>query len=217
MSSNCSSIILMVTSFLWKSTMPDQVQAAAPSAVPLLADHLALDLLNTEAHVGAQDVDFWPDGDGLVDWLARVGIDPGTPDRAGKEALLAGARELRAVARALVAKRKAGLAADPARLNGFLALVQSVPVLEWDDAGPRMTRRFTAPSPLRPLGVLAEAVAALLAEGDFDLVRQCEHRECVLWFYDRTKSHRRRWCSMAVCGNRHKAEQFRKRAAATAG
>jgi predicted RNA-binding Zn ribbon-like protein len=31
----------------------------------------------------------------------------------------------------------------------------------------------------------------------------------VLWFFDRTKSHRRRWCSMAVCGNRHKAARFR--------
>ncbi|HEX8403835.1 MAG TPA: CGNR zinc finger domain-containing protein, partial [Duganella sp.] len=40
---------------------------------------------------------------------------------------------------------------------------------------------------------------------------QCEHPECILWFYDRTKSHKRRWCSMALCGNRYKAAQFRKR------
>jgi predicted RNA-binding Zn ribbon-like protein len=30
-------------------------------------------------------------------------------------------------------------------------------------------------------------------------------------FYDRTKSHKRRWCSMALCGNRHKVAEFRKR------
>jgi predicted RNA-binding Zn ribbon-like protein len=26
----------------------------------------------------------------------------------------------------------------------------------------------------------------------------------VLFFYDTTKNHARRWCSMAFCGNRHK-------------
>ena len=44
-----------------------------------------------------------------------------------------------------------------------------------------------------------------------ELIRECEHPDCVLWFYDRTKSHRRRWCSMALCGNRHKVAEFRKR------
>ncbi|MNH42693.1 CGNR zinc finger [compost metagenome] len=61
------------------------------------------------------------------------------------------------------------------------------------------------------LAPLAESAAELMAEGDFDLVRVCEHPDCVLWFYDRTKSHRRRWCSMALCGNRHKVAEFRKR------
>jgi len=32
-----------------------------------------------------------------------------------------------------------------------------------------------------------------------------------MWFYDRTKSHRRRWCSMALCGNRAKARAHRER------
>ncbi|MNR58262.1 CGNR zinc finger [compost metagenome] len=61
------------------------------------------------------------------------------------------------------------------------------------------------------LAPLAEMAAQLLVEGDFNLVRECEHPDCVLWFYDRTKSHRRRWCSMALCGNRHKVAEFRKR------
>jgi predicted RNA-binding Zn ribbon-like protein len=51
----------------------------------------------------------------------------------------------------------------------------------------------------------------LLATGDFSLVRRCENAACVLWFYDRTRSHHRRWCSMARCGNRHKVAAFRKR------
>ncbi len=51
----------------------------------------------------------------------------------------------------------------------------------------------------------------LLVEGDFELVRNCEHPDCILWFYDRTRSHKRRWCSMATCGNRYKAARFRER------
>lgn len=63
------------------------------------------------------------------------------------------------------------------------------------------------------LGSIAEGVGSLLADGEFSRVKQCEHPDCVLWFYDRTKAQRRRWCSMAICGNRVKAAQFRKRAA----
>lgn len=37
------------------------------------------------------------------------------------------------------------------------------------------------------LGSLAEAMAALLVEGDFSLVKQREHPECILWFFDRTQ------------------------------
>ena len=55
------------------------------------------------------------------------------------------------------------------------------------------------------------AAAELLASGNFSLIRRCESESCVLWFYDRTKSHQRRWCSMASCGNRHKVAAFRKR------
>jgi CGNR zinc finger len=42
---------------------------------------------------------------------------------------------------------------------------------------------------------VAEAVAELLAECNFDLVRQCASERCVLWFYDQTKGHGRRYCN----------------------
>jgi predicted RNA-binding Zn ribbon-like protein len=46
---------------------------------------------------------------------------------------------------------------------------------------------------------------------DFNLVRKCEDSDCVLWFVDKTKAHRRRWCSMPLCGNRNKVASFRQR------
>lgn len=57
---------------------------------------------------------------------------------------------------------------------------------------------------------LAETIAHLLAEGDLQFMRVCEHPECTPRFYDRTKSHKRRWCSIAVHGNRHKVAEYRK-------
>jgi len=194
--------------------MLDHTQQAALIEPLMLGDHLALDLLNTEARVGAQYVDFWQAGADVARWLARCGIDVGQAgDQAANDALLDEARQLRAIARELVGLRKRGQRGDPERLNRYLAAMQSAPSLAWGDDGPVLARQRPAPSPQQALGQVAESLADLLVTGQFDYVRQCEHPDCVLWFYDRTKSHRRRWCSMALCGNRHKAAEFRKRKA----
>lgn len=41
-----------------------------------------------------------------------------------------------------------------------------------------------------------------------DRIRECEHQECILYFVDTSKSGKRRWCSMELCGNRQKAAEF---------
>jgi predicted RNA-binding Zn ribbon-like protein len=192
--------------------MSDSKIQSTPTEPLLLADHLALDLLNTEAVSGSMRIDFWGDGDDVLRWLRRCGIDTGDlTDQVEKDALLAAAKHLRTVARELITLHKGGERGDPTHLNHYLASMQSVPVLEWNEGGPRLVRKVLTQLPTRALGRVAEAVADLLVDGQFDLVRQCEHPDCVLWFYDRTKSHRRRWCSMALCGNRHKAAEFRRR------
>ena len=61
-------------------------------------------------------------------------------------------------------------------------------------------------------GVLIEAIGDLVCQKDFTLVRRCEGPTCTLWFLDVSKAHARRWCSMAVCGNRVKAAAHRARA-----
>jgi predicted RNA-binding Zn ribbon-like protein len=59
---------------------------------------------------------------------------------------------------------------------------------------------------------IAHAMGNLVCEKDFSLVRKCEGEGCTLWFLDLSKAHARRWCSMAVCGNRAKAAAHRARA-----
>ncbi len=65
---------------------------------------------------------------------------------------------------------------------------------------------FSAPSKI--LFPIAESMVDLLCFGDLAYLRKCETPQCVLYFYDTTKNHRRRWCSMAICGNRAKAAKF---------
>src|SRR5262249_39084890 len=126
--------------------------------------------------------------------------------------LLGAARILRENIRSLVEKRKAGVRGDPSLLNRFLAHAKSRPRLIWKKprsiAIERIRQQDTPESILAPI---AEAAAVLLATADFRLVKRCEDQTCVLWFSDQTKSHHRRWCSILLCGNRHKVAAYRKR------
>jgi len=61
------------------------------------------------------------------------------------------------------------------------------------------------------LAALARSAAELLVEGSRARIRRCANPSCRLFFYDNSRTHRRRWCSMAVCGNRHKVAAFLRR------
>lgn len=180
---------------------------------PMLGDHLAMDLLNTELRNNGVIVESWNTGDDVLKWLDRCGVDTASTDQAlDPVELQAKAIGLRRLARELIVQRKQNEVGDISRLNEYLHAYLSAPHLERDSQGNlTLSRSARGQAIASLLGPLAEAVAQLLAEGNFSLVKQCEHPDCILWFYDRTKAHRRRWCSMALCGNRYKAAQFRKR------
>lgn len=186
---------------------------SAPTLDPfVIADHPALDMINTVAVVDGQLVDFWQSDADVLAWLERMDLKRDGASRFAKGALLEAARTLREAVRELVKQRKAGERGDPTELNRFLLQAASHPQLVWDSAeAPRVEWIGGNGSPEQLLAPLSELAAQLLGEGDFNLVRKCENPACVLWFYDRTKSHRRRWCSMAACGNRHKVAEHRKR------
>lgn len=65
--------------------------------------------------------------------------------------------------------------------------------------------------PRQLLAPIAESAADLLCYGNLANLRKCENHDCILYFYDTTKNHTRRWCSMAGCGNRAKAAAFYQR------
>ena len=58
------------------------------------------------------------------------------------------------------------------------------------------------------LAAIARSGAEIIAEGTHARLRLCGNPHCGLFFYDDSRTRRRRWCSMAVCGNRSKVAAF---------
>lgn len=68
-----------------------------------------------------------------------------------------------------------------------------------------------APALERALRLIFEAAEDLLVSGPLDRLKICGGETCGWLFVDMSKNGRRRWCSMATCGNEHKVKAFRKR------
>jgi predicted RNA-binding Zn ribbon-like protein len=149
----------------------------------------------------------------VLHWLKLAGLPvPKAGADVVRISLLDSARTLRENIRSLVEKRKVGQQGDPLVLNRFLSGAQSHPRLVWNKPRSLKIEEIRGTGTAEAiLGPVAEAAAELLATADFKLVKRCEDETCVLWFCDHTKSHHRRWCSMALCGNRHKVAAYRRR------
>jgi len=176
-----------------------------------IGNHPALDFINSAYGTGDNSCDCLVDDASALAWLRAAGqlsSEVKTPP-AGLAEL---ARSLRQAASLLIESAKSGRPGDPAVVNDILAKGQPRRLLALDGAGKfvfmEQRRDASAASLLEPI---ATAVARLLAEGNLAQVRQCEAHDCTLQFLDITKSGRRRWCSMAVCGNRMKVAAFRSR------
>ncbi|MGH2730768.1 MAG: CGNR zinc finger domain-containing protein [Actinomycetota bacterium] len=61
------------------------------------------------------------------------------------------------------------------------------------------------------LGRILAIVHTAMAEGTWSRLKVCLKDSCKWAFYDHSKNRSRNWCSMAVCGNRVKAETYRRR------
>ena len=179
-----------------------------------MGDDLAINFINTRRMVEGQLTDTLQSDSDVKAWLRRLEVPVAKGSLPFDDGvLLKGARELREIALAAVQDRKSRKKPSLVALNRFLANAPSHAVLTTDGAtNIRVTRVYGKETVEAFLAPVAEAVAHLLADGDFNLVRHCEGNACVMWFYDRTKGHRRRWCTSTGCGNRAKVAAFRARA-----
>jgi len=193
-----------------------------------IADSLGLDFLNSIATPVDTPVDWLDSGDGFLEWLAQAKLVPADALDVLKARAMPGeldkvadqARAMREWFRGFVRKH-AGRPLAPRALNELSPLNG---LLERDEAFSqisrhhhsggdrlelRMMRRWRSPEALLlPIG---EALAKFVCEEDFADVKACEGHSCTLFFADHTRRRARRWCSMAICGNRAKQAAHRNR------
>jgi len=187
-----------------------------------IAGAAPLDFLNTEVMLDGQPADLMESGDDLLHWLAESGLATKAEIRemrAGSPSPLASwlkaSLQLRAGLRASFARLADGHSlrdADLRPINDVLASTTGTLQLRRSASHPSLQFQPLAITP--PL-LIARATAEFLATANLTRIRQCKGEGCILFFHDSTKSHTRRWCSMAVCGNRTKvkAHYVRKRSA----
>jgi predicted RNA-binding Zn ribbon-like protein len=193
-----------------------------------LSGSLGLDFLNTLAMPVDTQVDWIDDGDGLLSWLEQAELVPAKDLRALKaraipgefDAVAAQARSLREWFRGFLRARSGRrLGAEDLRdlgpLNRLLdrddrfAQIVARPTEGAFELELEIHRRWRSPeSLLLPIG---EELARFLCSGDFEYAKACEGSTCTLLFVDRTRGRARRWCSMAICGNRAKQAAHRDR------
>jgi predicted RNA-binding Zn ribbon-like protein len=189
----------------------------------------SLDLVNTLRDREGGGVEYLREPADLADWLRAaghgnvaagsdaLGFDSLGSDVLGSDVLgsdaLAQVRELREAIDAGVRAAVTGQPFPPAALtvlNHWLTATAVGPpqlrlsggVAELSSAdGPRTVRRV--------LAEIAADAAELLGTGQRSRLRICPGPGCGGRFADDSPAGRRRWCSMAVCGNRNKAAAHR--------
>jgi predicted RNA-binding Zn ribbon-like protein len=188
-----------------------------------LAGHPALDFLNSAYAPGGQQVETIGDGRALLDWMVSAKLlDEAESARVQRrstrkalDAVAEEARDVREWARAWLTAWRANPARDYsdeiAVLNKLLAReTRGREVVAVQRRLVLLDRlRFTDANAL--LAPIAVEIARLVTQEDPSLVKACAGADCTLWFLDRTKAHRRMFCSAAACGNRAKVAAFRVR------
>jgi predicted RNA-binding Zn ribbon-like protein len=174
----------------------------------------ALDFVNTRRERWRRDVDCLLSVDEVVQWLVQAKLLP-QPMRA-PASVLGEARELREAIDSGVRAAVARTSVDPAAvdlIDDWLTLAGSRPALVTaGDGRARLSERSAVDSPRRALGMVAYDAARMLGlPAERARVRICGSSTCSARFYDRSPAARRRWCSMAVCGNQEKARRFREK------
>lgn len=190
----------------------------------LLADHNALEFLDTSFLSRGESVELLGNGRAFLEWLVDAGLLDASLARLFRERfteseLDAAAAEARKTRLWLgdwlmrwSVEPNARYVAELRRLNTLLERSRAYLRVARNDRGELVTSlRPHGESVNELLALVAAAVADLMTNEDPSLIKRCDGAECTLWFLDRTKAHRRRFCSVSACGNREKVAAFRER------
>ena len=168
----------------------------------------AIDFVNTEVIVSGEPVSLLPDAAAFLEWLREAGI-------AGvKSTSLKAVDEGRTLAvalgyRTLLRKSLSALVDGrplPSRVipetNAYLAASVGRTRLIEHNGRYQLASEPQFRTPEAFVTPIAHSLAKLLSEADLRRLRKCKNPDCILYFYDTTKSGTRAWCSLDLCGNK---------------
>ncbi len=164
------------------------------------------------------DLLFWLERCGLLApgegarWLAAARRRPDAAAAALRQALRFRDATWRLLAAVIRGQEPAE--ADLAEVNKLIAKAYAHMELVPNRDGFDLSRRGAEADLESPLWPAAHALAEFMTSGELAVLRLCASDTCGWLFVDRSRNHRRRWCSMRDCGNlakqrRHRARQTR--------
>jgi predicted RNA-binding Zn ribbon-like protein len=206
-------------------------ESTAPSPFDLSGGALSLDLANTVGDRPTNAEEKLAGFEDLLRWATEAGVvASGDAGRLATEAAARSGQARSAFRRALdlreviyrifssLARGGKPETEDLDRLNQALTgALRHLRVREeadgfgwtWADPGTRFDQILWP--------VIRDA-AELLTSAEAEHVRECASDRCSWLFVDRSRTHRRRWCDMKVCGNRAKAQRhYRRKKGTTRG
>jgi len=189
----------------------------AHDAVPL---DTAFDFLNTFELENGALVERLSSLDTAVAWLVDAGVAPDATAVTGRarsaadrekllQRLITTRTALRDVAHA-VAHEEAPPRSAIDEVNRALASRERIELVAADD-GVRLGHSHVGEPVDDVLARIAEPIVREIGNGHDDRIRICANDTCQWLFYDESRAGRRRWCDMATCGNRAKAQRHRER------
>ena len=188
-----------------------------------VAERLCLDFINTRVVVHSQLVDLLQGFPDWVEWSVEAKVlNPsqarqalrrwkGSPQTTGALEAAKAFRESLRVAVEHTVRRNRIPESSISQINALLRRPIGYSVLAYGQYRLEMQRRLVFNEPVHLLVPVAESAADLFSHGDWSLIKKCENPACILYFYDTSKNHVRRWCSMNTCGNRMKVAAFYRR------
>jgi predicted RNA-binding Zn ribbon-like protein len=147
----------------------------------------------------AEEATAWLTGHGLLGAGERIG-------ERERERLV----EFREALRSLLSANNGIPGADAQALNDFLTSVD-LRVQFASDGRPGLESAPGGGLVERVVGRLLAEVVRAEAEGRWGRLKACSNKGCRWAFYDASKNRSGRWCTMQVCGARHKMRAYRER------
>lgn len=182
----------------------------------LVGNSLAVDFVNTQRIEDGATKELLTSGGDIFRWARAAGlaISKAMIRAAFSEPLSQDALRLRAAIRRLFEALLDGEeppAGDIAVLNEFLLRPKGGAGLVYQ-GGKFVSVRAPIMTVTDILDRVADDACAILTSEDASRLRRCASDRCILLFVDRSRTGGRRWCSMAICGNRAKAATHYRRA-----